>query len=145
MSIRSRFRILIKEIINQPKGLAKLAYLSTMASLMLSAVAPTVQASDALSAQEIRQLSQQGKIKPLLQILQQHQFDGTLLDVELEREKGRLIYELEFLNDQDEVWEYELDAETGRLLSTELEEHKKITPKRMPKVNEKDTDEVIDR
>lgn len=81
-----------------------------------------VYASDKLSALEVRELMQQGKIQPLLQLIKQHDFPGHLLDAELEREKGRLIYELEYLNDKGEVWEYELDAETGEILEQEREE-----------------------
>jgi len=79
-------------------------------------------ASDKLSAKEVLVLMQQGKIQPLLTLLGQHNFAGTLLDAELEREHGRLIYELEYLNDKGEVWEYELDAATGEILEQELED-----------------------
>lgn len=79
-------------------------------------------ASDKLSAKEVLVLMQQGKIQPLLTLLSQHNFAGTLLDAELEREHGRLIYELEYLNDKGEVWEYELDAATGEILEQELED-----------------------
>jgi uncharacterized membrane protein YkoI len=40
----------------------------------------------------------------------------------MERERGRLIYELEVLDAQGQVWEVELDAVTGRLLESEVED-----------------------
>lgn len=119
MSTRLKFQTLINAITKSQK---RLSYVLIFVGCTALAVSTLLRADESLSAQEIRQLSQQGQIKPLLQILQQHTFEGTLLDVELEREHGRLIYELEFLNAQGEVWEYELDAATGLLLSRELEE-----------------------
>lgn len=119
MSTRLKFQTLINAITKLQK---RLSYVLIFVGCTALAVSTLLRADESLSAQEIRQLSQQGQIKPLLQILQQHTFEGTLLDVELEREHGRLIYELEFLNAQGEVWEYELDAATGLLLSRELEE-----------------------
>lgn len=119
MSTRLKFQTLINAITKSQK---RLSYELIFVGCTALAVSTLLRADESLSAQEIRQLSQQGQIKPLLQILQQHTFEGTLLDVELEREHGRLIYELEFLNAQGEVWEYELDAATGLLLSRELEE-----------------------
>ena len=79
-------------------------------------------ASDKLSAREVFELMQQGKIQPLLALISLHKFPGTLIDAELEREHGRLVYELEYLNDKGEVWEYELDATTGEILDQELED-----------------------
>jgi hypothetical protein len=75
-----------------------------------------------LSAHEVRALMQEGKIKPLLDLIKQHSFEGNLLDAELERRRHRLIYELEYLNDKGEVWEYKLDASTGEILRKEQEE-----------------------
>ena len=40
-------------------------------------------------------------------------YRGKLLDLEVEKEHGRIIYELEFLDPQGRVREYEVDAETG--------------------------------
>lgn len=83
---------------------------------------PEAEASDKLIASEVLELMQQGKIKPLLTLIAEHNFQGTLLDAELEREDGRLIYELEYLNHKGEVWEYELDAATGEILDQERDD-----------------------
>lgn len=77
---------------------------------------------DDLSPKEVRELLQAGEIQPLLTLIAQHNFDGNLLDAELEREDGRLIYELEFLNEQGEVWEYEVDAASGEILQQERDD-----------------------
>ncbi len=115
--IRTTLRITSLRTINTLPLILLLATGGVMLSQM-----PSVQASDKLSANEVLELMQQGKIKPLLTLISQHNFDGTLLDAELEREHGRLIYELEYLNDKGEVWEYELDAATGEIIEQERED-----------------------
>jgi uncharacterized membrane protein YkoI len=42
--------------------------------------------------------------------------------VELEKEHGRYIYEIEVLDNDGKVWEMEVDAENGEILKTELED-----------------------
>ncbi len=116
-SIRTTLRITRLRTVNTLPLILLLATGGVMLSLM-----PSVQASDKLSANEVLELMQQGKIKPLLTLISQHNFEGTLLDAELEREHGQLIYELEYLNDKGEVWEYELDAATGEILEQERED-----------------------
>lgn len=147
MNIPLRFQTSTKGIIDQGLLLVFLSKhwrVKAWAGALLIAVLviPILShASDELSPEEIRQLSQQGLIKPLLQVLQQHQFAGTLLDVELEREKGRLIYEMEFLNASGEVWEYELDAETGAILKSKLEEKKHSKVRTQLETKEQSSDE----
>jgi len=72
---------------------------------------------------EIRQLVQQGEILALDKILEQYpaQIHGRLLDLEVEREHGRIVYELEFLDPEGRVREYEIDARDGRLLKQEFD------------------------
>ena len=48
--------------------------------------------------------------------------DATLLEAELEREDGALVYELEILTADGEVRELEFDARSGTLLSDEAED-----------------------
>lgn len=115
------FQILAAGTIRLISTTLPLILLLATGGVMLSLM-PSVQASDKLSANEVLELMQQGKIKPLLTLISQHNFEGTLLDAELEREHGRLIYELEYLNDKGEVWEYELDAATGEILEQERED-----------------------
>ena len=75
-------------------------------------------------AQQIRQLVSQGKILPLEAILKIHQplIDGKLLDLEVESEHGKIIYELEFLRQNGDVVELVIDAKTGELLDQEVEQ-----------------------
>jgi uncharacterized membrane protein YkoI len=71
-----------------------------------------------------RELRQQGVILPLEQLVAAlpHPQPLRILEAEMERERGRLIYELEVLDAQGQVWEVELDAVTGRLLESEVED-----------------------
>ena len=82
----------------------------------------TVLADD--SHLEARDLAREGKILPLQQILQRLEKvqPGQILEVELEREHGLLIYEIELLDDQGRVWEFELDAASGEILEREEED-----------------------
>ena len=76
---------------------------------------------------EIRRLRSAGKILSLETIIAQHRRqhqDGQLLEAELELEKGRYLYELEFLGDDGVVREFEYDARTGELWHVEREEEK---------------------
>jgi len=76
-----------------------------------------------IDAEEARALLGAGQIQSLEAILEralEHQ-PGRLLDVELEREDGRYVYELELLDEEGYVWELELDASTGELLERERE------------------------
>ncbi|MCP4272968.1 MAG: peptidase M4 [Gammaproteobacteria bacterium] len=46
---------------------------------------------------------------------------GKLLDLEVEKEKGRIIYELELLREDSVVYEIKIDAQTGEWLKEEKE------------------------
>jgi len=67
---------------------------------------------------EARKLKELGEILPLEQIINKarQQYTGRILEVELEREDGRYIYELELLDDKGTVWELEFDAKSGELI-----------------------------
>ena len=70
------------------------------------------------------ELQKSGEILALEQILaiSRQQIEGRVLEVELERERGVLIYELEILDDTGQVWELKLDATNGELIQRELED-----------------------
>jgi len=77
-------------------------------------------AEDHDNAQELVKL---GEILPLETILQ-HVYKiekGHILEVELELNKKRLVYEIELLNEQGIVTEYIFDAQTGDLLKQRIE------------------------
>ncbi len=68
-------------------------------------------------------LLQKGEILPLEKILQinHENMPGKVLEVELERENKQLIYEIEVLNEQGVVWEYKINAKTGKIIKKELD------------------------
>ncbi len=47
---------------------------------------------------------------------------GRLLDLEVEREHGRIIYELEILRADSIVYEIKIDAQSGEWLEEEVED-----------------------
>lgn len=69
------------------------------------------------------QLREAGKILSLGEILSMNSawIDGHILEVELERERDILIYELEILDDKGRVWELKVDAKSGRIIKRELD------------------------
>jgi uncharacterized membrane protein YkoI len=71
-----------------------------------------------------RRLVEGGKILSLQQVLGQNGLEknGRVLEVELELERGRYIYEIELLTEDGRVWEYEIDAANGEILERELED-----------------------
>lgn len=74
--------------------------------------------------EDVRQLRMQGDILPLQQIIQQLPDAGNtrIVEVELEREDGRYVYEIEYLEAGGIVRESEFDATTGELLKTGIED-----------------------
>lgn len=71
-----------------------------------------------------RKLRQQGEILPLEKILslaRAHK-NGEVLETELEKKRGRYVYEIEILDANSQVWELKLDAKTGQLIKMELDD-----------------------
>ncbi len=73
---------------------------------------------------EARRLMEDGSIQPLEIILErvQEKQMGRVLEVKLEQEHGRYIYEIEMLDESGRVWELEYDAVNGELLDRLQEE-----------------------
>lgn len=71
-----------------------------------------------------RKLVESGDILPLEIILEQlnKRAKGRVIDVELEHEKGHLVYEIELLDAQGIVREFIFNASDGRLLKEEIED-----------------------
>lgn len=67
-----------------------------------------------------RELREAGEILPLETILDQVRAQGLgrVLEVELKREHGRYVYELEVVDDQGIVRELHFDARSGQLLKS---------------------------
>ncbi|MBF0219846.1 MAG: PepSY domain-containing protein [Gammaproteobacteria bacterium] len=76
------------------------------------------------SADEARQMVERGEILALEAILQRNRtlLQGTILDIELEKEDERLFYEVKLLNPQGERWEHYFDARDSRPYKTERDE-----------------------
>ncbi len=74
--------------------------------------------------EEARRLSESGEILPLGTLLStiQKQQPGRVLEVEFEEVRGRYLYEIEFLDERGAVWEFKVDAVTGEILESELED-----------------------
>ncbi len=67
---------------------------------------------------EARRLKEAGEILPLEEIITKARKlrTGHILEIELEHEHERYIYELEILDDDGTVWELEYDAKSGELI-----------------------------
>jgi uncharacterized membrane protein YkoI len=72
-------------------------------------------------AQAIRAAVQRGEVIPLPRILAlaQAKVQGQVLEVELEHENARLLYEIKILAGNGRVRELRLDARTGALIKLE--------------------------
>ncbi|MCP4491995.1 MAG: peptidase M4 [Gammaproteobacteria bacterium] len=82
-----------------------------------------LQAGDNISQNEIRKMVKQGRLWSLESIMELYQAQqyGKLLDLEVEREGGTIVYELEFLQADGRIVELEIDASNGQLLEQEFE------------------------
>lgn len=71
--------------------------------------------------EEARRLKESGQILPLQDIIKkaQQERSGRVIEVELEKEAGRHVYEVELLDAHGEVWEFYFDAATGELVKRE--------------------------
>ena len=63
-------------------------------------------------AETVREWVEQGKVLPL----------EELLDLEVEREDGRIVYELEVVDEQGRVHSILLDAQSGEWLGEEYDD-----------------------
>ncbi len=73
---------------------------------------------------EARRLMEAGSIQSLEIILERVKKKqmGRVLEVKLEQEHGRYIYEIDLLDDNGRVWELEYDAVNGELLDRSQED-----------------------
>ncbi len=71
-----------------------------------------------------RRAVERGELLPLAKILAatEREFPGRVLEVELEEEDGRYLYEIEVLLKDGRVIELTYDGKTGQLLETEIED-----------------------
>jgi len=93
-------------------------------ALLLCGVAVTPLARD-VSQDEALRLRRSGELLPFEQLLAIAigRYPGaSLLEVELEEDDGRYIYEFELLTASDGVRELEIDARSGAVLQDEAED-----------------------
>lgn len=91
-------------------------------ALVAGTISYPVMASEELGQAEIRELVRQGEILSLDTILAglpSKQY-GKLLDLEVGRDHGTIVYEFEFLRADGRVIEIEVDAATGTILEQEV-------------------------
>ena len=90
-----------------------------MAAVMLTIAAGLpVQAGDSRDHDRARHALEAGEIMPLKTILERVERDtpGQVIEVELEREAGRWIYEIKLLAPGGSIVELEIDARDGTVL-----------------------------
>ncbi|WP_404384326.1 PepSY domain-containing protein [Caenispirillum salinarum] len=97
-------------------------HLFLIAALLLLPVLPVLADDDDHEDHErARRALKAGDALPLAALLERSGIEATgrLIEVELEREHGRLVYELKVLTPQGRVMEHYFDAHSGTLLKTE--------------------------
>lgn len=87
-------------------------------ALALLAAGPAPAGDDRRDHERARAAVQSGQVLPLGTLLQQLQrtHPGQVLEVELERDSGRWVYELKLLQPGGRLLKLELDAATGTVL-----------------------------
>lgn len=79
--------------------------------------------ADSDDHERARRAVEAGEILPLADILQtvERSMAGRVIEVELDREGGRWLYDLEIVSPDGQLHELEIDAATGAIISTERE------------------------
>ena len=92
-----------------------LAFL-VLAGMVLAAPAPLLAGRDHDNA---RRAVEEGKVLPLRRILDsvESQFGGSVLEVELDKDDGRWLYEVKLLTSDGRIIEVKLDAATAEVLN----------------------------
>ena len=90
-----------------------------LSGLLMSSTVHIVRADDDYI--EAQRLRDEGEIMSLEEIMKnvRKTYPGRILELELEDEEGRIIYELEILGNDSIVREICIDAKSGELLSVE--------------------------
>lgn len=88
--------------------------------LVLSTAVPADQDHD--TSKRLREAGKILSLEAIVDKYRQHYGGGRILEAELEFERGRYVYEIEFLGQDGRVRELEYDARTGELLDIEEED-----------------------
>ena len=77
-------------------------------------------------SEAVRKLLQEGQVIPLEQLLTQHRdkLQGRILDLEMEQEHGRVVYEIKTIDQDGVVHEVKIDAESGEWLGEKIKRRK---------------------
>ncbi|MBD3649171.1 MAG: PepSY domain-containing protein [Pseudomonadales bacterium] len=80
--------------------------------------------SNADRSHQIKRWADQEGVKPLEEIMEMNRkrFDGRIIDMEVEEEHGRIIYEVEYIDHEGVIREVHIDARTGEWLKEEIED-----------------------
>lgn len=97
--------------------------LSGLVIIVVLAASPAIASKD-IDHNEAQVLREQGVILPLENIL--HKVEkirpGRIMEVELEKKRGRYIYEIEIADPKGKVWELKVNASDGSLISQEQDD-----------------------
>ena len=107
----------------------------TVSTMLVAALAlPAAWASDQHDHERARAAVQAGEVMPLPALLErvQRAHPGQVLELELEREGGRWIYEVKLLQAGGQLIKLELDAKTGQVLRVKGKDPGKDERKRQP-------------
>ncbi len=98
--------------------MASIVQLVVVAVVGLLSVPALAHGGDEIDYKVARELRKAGKIVAVEALLEdaRRRRTGTLLEIELEREDGRYLYEIEILDDEGVVFEYYYDAQTGQFI-----------------------------
>ncbi len=95
-----------------------------LCALAASAAADGGRRGDDRDHDRAREALRRGEAAPLAEILPavEARLGARVIEVELERDKGRLIYEFELIAPDGRILEAEVDARTGAIIEVEAED-----------------------
>lgn len=92
--------------------------------VLATALINTASASDDYHPEQLQKWLESEQILPLETILQQHRerLGGRVIDVELEQERNRFVYEIKVITEAGRKREFYFDGSTGELLKDDYED-----------------------
>ncbi len=101
----------------QPASLLGFLAVPLLAGVLLAPVPAAAGGHDKGAPDAVRRAVDAGEIKPLADILAsiRGKLPGEVAGVEIERERGRWIYEFRVVNDKGHLYEVYVDARSGEI------------------------------